>query len=79
MWQFKTWNNHFQCIYTTISITLETDLIEVLLGRRFNILVITNKEDVQINAVPLDAARVCVCVCVCVWACLCGLWGHKFV
>ncbi len=22
---------------------------------------------------------VCVCVCVCVWACLCGLWGHKFV
>ncbi len=46
-----------------ISITLETDLIEVLLGRRFNILVITNKEDVQINAVPLDAARVCVCVC----------------
>ncbi len=18
-------------------------------------------------------------VCVCVWACLCGLWGHKFV
>ncbi len=23
---------------------------------------------------------VCVCVCVCIlWACLCGLWGHKFV